>query len=183
MAVYTVCGTGHRGSKFKWYSWNKTDAENEKHPDCLAIKQALYSQVEMLIQNNYKHFISGMALGFDTWLAETVISLKEKYPDIILEAAIPCKNQDRKWTEEQQERYKQLLEKCDIKTYVTKGEYTKLCMNQRNYYMVDHSDMVISCYDGTAGGTRNAFCYAIDKKVNIININPVSKKIEYIQNK
>lgn len=178
-----VCGTGHRTSKFTWYDWNKSDFENELHPECLAIKKAIKEQLIMLINNGYDYFITGMALGFDTWLAESVIDLKKDYPFIQLEAAVPCLYQDTKWTEEQQKRYKNILNACDIIHYVSKAPYDKFCMNKRNYYMVDNSDMVIACYDGSAGGTRNAYLYAMNNHVNIININPKTKKIEYIDNR
>ena len=51
------------------------------------------------------HFISGMAMGVDIFAAEAVLKLKEKYPQIKLECAIPCETQANKWSEGWRNRY------------------------------------------------------------------------------
>ena len=94
--------------------------------------------VEKAIQDGYRNFISGMALGVDIWAAEMVIQLKKQHPYINLEAAIPCANQDLRWRQNDKDRYQGLLKKCDLQT-VLQTAYTADCMIIRNKYMVDKS--------------------------------------------
>ena len=81
---YTACFTGHRPQSLPCGS-------SETHLACLKIKHQLKRLIVGLIEKkNVTHFISGAALGVDTWAAEIVLELKNKYPNITLEAAIPC---------------------------------------------------------------------------------------------
>ena len=111
--------------------------------------------------------ISGMALGVDMLFAEIAI---ERELDLL--AAIPCKGQEKVWTKKSQDRYNKILsyDNCS-KVYVNEN-YSVWAMQKRNEYMVDKSNLLIACWDGTVGGTCNAVQYA--KKVNkeIIRINP-----------
>lgn len=43
-------------------------------------------------------------------------------------------------------------------------------MMQRNRYMVDHSSMLVACYNGQPGGTWNTIKYAMDFDREIIQI-------------
>ena len=74
----------------------------------------------MITQNGVTHFISGMAIGVDMYAAEIVLELKGTYPNISLEAAIPCENQSAKWAEQLRNRYNDILEKCD---YLVDGTF------------------------------------------------------------
>lgn len=179
-----ICGTGHRPDKFSWYDRKRTDAENEKSKECQWIKTQLNKVVEKLISDNTTEepitFISGMALGFDTWLAECVIG--RRCSNIMLEAAIPCFGQESLWPQQAQDRYCRIVDQCDIRTVVSKDKYKPYYMIKRNEYMVDKSDIVIACYDGTPGGTRRTVLYAMDKGKKIIIIDPIRHEIRTIEN-
>lgn len=97
-----VCFTGHRNHKLPWLY-------NEDDQRCYAMKVALRSEIERAIQKGYTTFLCGMALGFDMICAETVIALKKDYPHIKIIGAIPCKNQDSRWSDEYKARYRKLL--------------------------------------------------------------------------
>lgn len=112
--------------------------------------------------------ISGMALGIDTLWAE--ISIRNNIP---LLAAIPCQNQDKMWVKKSKDRYNNILSNhLTTSVYVSDKPYDYSCMQKRNEYMVNNSDIVIAVWDGTTGGTAN--CVKYTKKVNkqIIIINP-----------
>lgn len=47
--------------------------------------------------------------------------------------------------------------------------------------MVNKSDIVISCYDGTSGGTRKTFFYAMDRGKKIVNIDPKRREVRLIK--
>lgn len=66
-----------------------------------------------------RHFICGMATGCDMFFAEAVLALRERRPDVTLEAAVPCEEQDRRWTHGLSERYDRLLAECDSRTLVS----------------------------------------------------------------
>lgn len=168
--------TGHRPDKFV-FGYNESDIR------CINLKKCLKRELIKLIEHGYDHFISGMALGWDMWFAETVLELKETYPHLILEAAIPCLNQECTWPKKSQERYNNIKEKADIVTILSKTKYSPYLMIKRDEYMVDKSDMLVACFNGSSGGTAHTFSYAIDKHVNIIHINPDKQTITYVQNR
>ena len=97
MKSNTCCFTGHRPQKLPW-------GFNENSIDCIAMKEIAKIEIQNAIFNyGITHFISGMAIGFDMIAAELVLELKKDYPFITLECAIPCKEQDKLWRQEQKE--------------------------------------------------------------------------------
>lgn len=161
-----ACFTGHRPQKLPC-------SFNEDHPACLKIKRSLENAVIFLIeQKNVTRFISGAALGVDTWAMEIVLDLKEDYPNITLEAAIPCRSQTCSWNVKSKERHDRLLASCD-KVTLLQEEYTPDCMMKRNKYMVDQSDYVVAVWNGAAGGTANTLRYAraLGKKICRIDVS------------
>ena len=111
----TCCFSGHRPMKLPW-GMRETDTR------CIATKNWIALQLEELYTQGYRHFISGMAIGCDTYFAEEVLRLREKHPDVTLEAAIPCSDQAGRWNSKQKQKYAELIEACDsIKIFQGKG--------------------------------------------------------------
>ena len=154
--------TGHRPAKLPW-------GDNESDARCLALKEKLRRVIEKAIADGYSHFICGMAEGCDLYCAEEVLALKERYPHITLEAAIPCPTQSDEWSERQKRRYRAILSRCDMETLV-QSSYTPDCMQRRNRYMVDHASLLIALHDGVPGGTRNTIMYALSRGLDIVDI-------------
>ena len=73
-----VSFTGYRPQKMPF-------GFDENDPRCIDFKKRLRDTIESFIWQGYTHFISGGALGMDTYAAETVLELKKEYPEIILE--------------------------------------------------------------------------------------------------
>ena len=165
--IKICCFTGHRP---QYYSFKF----NEKDKDCIKLKDLLRQEIIKAIKDGYNYFVAGGALGVDTWAAEIVLDLKKDYPFIKLVIAIPCLNQERRWTQESQVRYRNILDKADKIIYVSNEEYKSNLdqMNDRNRYMVDNSSMVIAVFGGAKSGTKNAVDYAISTKRKVIIINP-----------
>lgn len=165
----TLCFTGHRPQKLPF-------GFNENDPRCIRLKAVLTEQIEKAInERGVQHFICGMALGVDMISAELVLNLKEKYPFITLECAIPCRYQSRKWPEDQRKRYYQIVRKSDLITII-RDTYTPECMFERNKYMVDKSDIIIGVCAGHSGrnsGTSQTLYLAKQKKIVIILVNPI----------
>ena len=149
----TCCCTGHRPKGFPWFY----GLDKKPHKKYLKVLKEI---LEEKIEQGYGYFIAGGALGADSDFAETVLALKKRYRDIQLEIAVPCPNQDLKWTFEDKKRYQKILDKADKVTLVS-DHYTRWCMHDRNRYMVDHSDCVVAIWNGEeSGGTYNTICYA-----------------------
>jgi len=158
----SCCFTGHRPGKLPWRF-------NEEDPRCLELKSRIADVVETAYGEGYRHFLCGMALGCDLYFCEAVLALRERHPDVTLEAAIPCPTQADAWTSEQRERYVRLLEACDLETLVS-DRYTSSCMQRRDRYMVDHASLLIAVFDGTPGGTQYTMQYAMQRGVDIVDI-------------
>ncbi|MCM1556942.1 MAG: DUF1273 domain-containing protein [Anaeroplasma bactoclasticum] len=142
----TLMFTGHRSQKLPW-------GFNENDPRCKKMRETAKQKIEDAILSGYKYFISGMAIGFDMICAELVLELKQKYPDIKLVAALPCRNQDSVWRDEKlRKRYRDILKQADL-VWCESETYTKDCMLRRNDYMLNNSSRVIALYNGLGGGT------------------------------
>lgn len=161
----TCCFTGHRPKSLPFGS-------REDAAGCIRMKALLTESAEReIVEEGVTHFISGMAMGVDIYAAETVLKLKEKYPQVTLECAIPCAAQTARWPESWQKRYFDILAVCDKETLLQTA-YTADCMIRRNRYMVDSSDVVIAVWNGTKSGTGNTVCYAQEKNKKVLFLNP-----------
>lgn len=161
-----VCAfTGHRPQKLP-FGFNETDKR------CKKLKSMLRYGIEKLItEYGVTSFVSGMAIGTDTYAAEIVLEMKKKYPDIKLEAAIPCESQAVKWREKDRDRYFSIIEQCDKETLL-QTKYTSDCMQKRNEYMVNKADYIIAVWDGKPSGTGKTVKYAESIGKTVIRINP-----------
>lgn len=160
--MQACCFTGNRPQKLAW-------GFNENDERCKAIKVKMKEQLTRAINNGYRHFISGMALGGDTYFAEAVLELKKTY-DIILEAAIPCMGQENSWNSDNRDRYRNIIKQCDYATVISEN-YTNFCMHKRNRYMIDRCSLVFTLDGGRSGGTQNTINYASKSgKVEIVNL-------------
>ena len=93
----TCCFTGHRPQQLGFAPGSAAET---------ALKNRLAGEILRLIEEqNVRRFISGMALGVDTWAAQTVLKLKEIYPDLTLECAVPCRTQAKYWSRRDRETY------------------------------------------------------------------------------
>ena len=162
----SCCFTGHRPEKLPW-------RYNEADPRCLSLKRRIADAVDAAWQEGYRHFLCGMALGCDLYFCEAALSLRDAHPGVTVEAAIPCPTQAGGWPQEQQARYRRLVNACDFETLVS-SSYTSYCMQRRDRYMVDHASLLIAAFDGTPGGPRYTMEYAMSPRVSIVELPLVS---------
>ncbi len=163
----TCCFTGHRPEKLGFQRGGAAET---------ALKNRITGAVLRLIQERgVRHFISGMALGVDTYAAQSVLKLKELFPEITLECAVPCRGQESRWSKEDKAVYTDILSRADTVT-VLQDRYTPFCMQLRDAYMVDRADLVLAVWDGTpTGGTAYTVKCAEKRKKEIIVI-PMEEK-------
>jgi len=155
MKLHRCCFTGHRPEKLFL-----VDKE---------IIRELEREIELAIENGFTTFITGMARGVDIWAAEIVLKLRKKNKELHLICASPYEGFETRWSRDWQNRYKKVMEKADLVKYIS-NKYTPSCLRIRNEWMVNHSNRVISVYNGKAGGTRNTINYAKAKHVSVFII-------------
>ncbi|EMH2710126.1 DUF1273 family protein [Clostridioides difficile] len=167
----TCAFTGHRPGKL--YG---DDLLNRRYQ---RLAKLLRIQVINLIElNNVDTFFSGGALGFDTISFFTIESLKDKYPYIKNNLAIPFEKQSFKWNSCDKDRYARMLNKADEVIYVdrldlyNKKDTYNYKYQKRNEFMVDVSSFTIACFDGSKSGTLNYLNYAKERNNKIYLINP-----------
>ena len=159
----SCCFTGHRPAKLPW-------GYNERDPRCVRLKERIADAVLLAYQEGYRHFLCGMAQGCDLYFCEAVLALRERYPEVTVEAAIPCPTQADAWPEAERDRYRELVARCDMETMVS-DTYSSTCMQRRDRYMVDYAMLLIAAFDGTAGGTRYTVEYALRRGIEIFDVS------------
>lgn len=120
-----------------------------------------------LIELKPKKAVSGMALGWDQYAAQTCIDL-----NIPFIAAVPFIGQEKIWPQSSKDTYNQLLSKAIETVIVSEGGYSPVKMQIRNEWMVDRCQILIACFDGSKGGTYNCIEYAKSIGKEIILIDP-----------
>lgn len=165
----TCCFTGHRPQKLSW-------GYDERHPDCLKLKEMLKTQIMHMIEKGVTTFVTGMALGTDIWAAEIVLELRKTLTNIQLIAAIPHEGQERRWSAEYIARYTAVRNAAN-QEIVLHEHYTRSCMHERNRFMVDNSAYIIAVFNGESGGTKGTLEYAERKGLELIILNPDTMSI------
>jgi len=155
MREKTCCFTGHR----------ELPAGRERQKLAARLEEAVVEQIE----KGVRFFGAGGALGFDTLAAQTVLRLKEKYPDIKLILVLPCLTQTRGWPAGDVEEYERIKAQADKVVYTSQA-YTGGCMFKRNRHLVDNSGVCICCLAKNSGGTAYTVDYAERRGLEIINL-------------
>ena len=134
------------------------------------IRARLVEAVSVASKSGITCFFSGMAMGFDLMAAETVLSLKGRYPDIRLIAVIPFRIQSCRWPSMEKERYQNIISRAD-RVIVLSEHYFHGCLLKRNDFMLEHSCGVIAFYDGKPlGGTFYTCREAGKRGIDIVNL-------------
>ncbi len=164
----TVAFTGHRPQALGGFSRNQ--AMNAW------VIQSLGTTIDLLIGAGYKTFITGGALGVDTWAAIEVLNRRHLGAKLII--AIPCDNQDSPWSEEDRKVYARTLGDADAVYQVIPGEYAGWKMQRRNEWMVNNANRIVAVWNGdNHGGTYNCVIYARSQCRPIHILNPRGRTI------
>lgn len=140
------------------------------------LEKALTHEIEQAISDGFDTFYHGGCTGVDLIAAEQVLLrrfvVKKDNPEHIkIIAVLPYEGQADRWSEHWRERYFNVLSKCN-EVIPLHTAYTRGCYQERNRYMVDHSQRLISVYDGKAlGGTKQTITYAQGKGLEIKTIS------------
>ena len=154
MRSRTCCFTGHRQIPL------------EKRAE---IAGRLERVIVSLYQRGIRFYGAGGALGFDCLAAQTVLRLRESYPDMKLILVLPCLTQTRGWRPEDIAEYERIKAQADKVVY-TAQQYTKGCMHKRNRHLVDNSSVCVCYLNRESGGTAYTVRYAREHGLEVINL-------------
>ena len=159
----TCCFTGHRPQNLRLLPGSAAETK---------LKNRISGEILRLItERGVRRFISGMALGVDTFAAQIVLKLRDIYPEITLECAVPCRGQDKRWRREDRAVYADILSRADRVT-VLQETYTPFCMQLRDAYMVENADIVLAVWNGSGGGTAYTVNCAKKRGKTVVVIPP-----------
>lgn len=149
----TICTfTGYRPEKMPCNG-------SESEPYIQEIKLALQQSIELAHEYGFRHFLSGMARGFDLWAAEAVLALQDMGLKIDLWAVLPYPQMDHRGDSEWHERFLYAYSRASW-TGSVESKYTPGCYQSRDRFLIDASRCVISYFDGIPGGTEYTMRYA-----------------------
>lgn len=157
--IKSVCFTGHRNVKV-----------TEK------LVSLLKKTLTGLIENGASDFYAGGALGWDMLCEQTVIDLREKFPQIRLHLVLPCSSEEQtaKWNDMQKAKYQKIMSDADTVQY-TSEHYYNGCMKARNARLAELADCLVCYYDNRSrSGTGQTVRMASDRGINIINLAETS---------
>lgn len=154
MRELTVCFTGHRKLPFM-----------QLH----SIEKRLKDEIISLIEQGYRYFGAGGALGFDTIASQAVLEAKKEYSQVRLILVLPCLSQAERWSDKDKAVYEDIKGQADKVVYISQ-EYTRDCMFKRNRHLVDGSSVCICYLTEQTGGTAYTVDYAQRCGLRIINI-------------
>ena len=152
--IETVCFTGHRSIPMD---------------KAILIPGELKRIMEELIKRGARSFRTGGAVGFDTIAALCVLELKETHPEISLELILPCRNQTKLWSTQNQKVYEYILSNASNVEYVTEY-FTSWCMHERNRRLVTGSQVCIAFLSHSGGGSSYTYSFAIQNRLEVVNI-------------
>jgi uncharacterized phage-like protein YoqJ len=136
------------------------------------LEQQLEQEIKAAIDQGYRTFLTGLAMGVDLWASEIVLQLKEENPAIQLVCFQPCETQAESWPLEWRTLYHEIIRQSD-NTFCLQYEYTDDCMLRRNRIMVELSSKVIAVHDGRSdSGTAYTVDFAQTNGIDTVIINP-----------
>lgn len=152
-----VCFTGHRV------------IPQTEHAE---LKRRLREELLGQIAAGATVFRAGGALGFDTMAAQTVLELRELYPEIRLELILPCPDQSEHWKPLDAMVYDEIREQADVVRIVSPYYYPGV-LQQRNRELVRGASVCIAYLTDShshSGGTAYTVTEALRSGAVFVNL-------------
>ena len=130
--------------------------------------------------SGFTTFVTGGALGFDQYVLEVLVTLKQGIlPGITNIVMRPTPSQHVKWTQASQEWYFKLLKLADQVQTIYDDPYSAGKMHGRNRAMINVSNAGVALLkDVNKGGTFNCFNDALKMGKPVFRINPFQKPLK-----
>lgn len=133
------------------------------------LTEKIMNMITQLYARGINHFLCGGALGFDTLCEQCVLAAKREHPDITLSLYLPCRGQDKMWSFTSKRLFAHIKSRADEVVYISE-EYDSGCMFKRNRRLVDDSCVCICYVTHRGGGSAYTAAYALENKLEVINI-------------
>lgn len=156
------------------FSGHRSEKLPQSEEQLKKLRTLIWEEVDKAIDEGITVFYFGGCYGFDLLAAEVVDYrrrvIKPTDPhNIQLIAAIPFENQANDWSEDDRNKYFDILSKCDD-TIMISQKYKRGCYYERNRYMVDNSSRLICYCADSKGGTKYTLDYAKKNGLQITNL-------------
>ncbi|MCJ0913908.1 DUF1273 domain-containing protein [Mammaliicoccus sciuri] len=117
-------------------------------PEVKVIKAYLKEIIEQEIEEGMEWVIISGQLGFELWVAEVTIEMKNKFPQLKLAILTPFLNHYNKWNETNQQAYQNIVAQADYVNAIHQSEYQGgFQFQQANEFILDNTDKTILFYD------------------------------------
>lgn len=151
----SLCFSGHRTEKLPF--------------DIDKLKQYIKLECLKSIEQGYDTFYHGACYGFDLICADVVLDLKKQYQTLKLIAVVPFIGQEKSWKTDLKNEYKRIIDSSDV-VVILNQEYKRGVYHERNRYMVEKSNKIISYCDEKFGGTKYTLDYASRNGLELVNL-------------
>lgn len=140
-------------------------------PDMIdEIRRCLIHTIDRLYtEKNITTYYAGGAQGFDTLASEVVIERRAVLPDLRLVVVVPYAEQAAWWSPDEKVRYQRIREGASDVICLAE-HYSRGCMQHRNRYLVDHSDVCVCYLTEPTGGTAYTVEYVKRQGLGIWNL-------------
>jgi uncharacterized phage-like protein YoqJ len=98
------------------------------------------------LSDGFDYFITGGALGVDTWAGEIILEVKSR-KQVFFEIAVPFESYNKNLEKRIVERLDKIQNAADKVTIVSRGVGFGRAFYERDHYMVDKSRRIIAVYD------------------------------------
>lgn len=125
------------------------------------------------------HFVTGGALGVDTWATEYALTHAIPYTIIL---PFQPKVMGSMWNPAQRATLEAHIEHArDVQIILDDGTYAVEAYQRRNIEMINRAQHVMACWTGKAsGGTANAVRYALKVGKPVYNVYPLNGRLRKI---
>lgn len=115
---------------------------DEDDSRCIATKAHIKEVIKSLLEQGVTHFSTSMTLGFGTYVAEIIETVRLRYPEATLECIIPFEEISVKWSRVWRGRYFEALMHCD-KEILLSTKPTPTALIDAYQFMLERSDHAV----------------------------------------
>ena len=137
--------------------------------DTAPLRRELLRQITALHADGYTDFLCGGAMGFDLLAAEAALEVRPVLPGMRLLMILPCRGQERAYSQEDKARYRAVLDQADLVRY-TAETYYKGCMLVRDRVMAEAADICLCYLTRSTGRTAYTVRQCALRDVPVINL-------------
>ena len=134
------------------------------------IESRVKDEIVWLAGHGVDRFITGGARGFDLIAGRCVLEARASNPRIKLIVAVPCRDQERAYSNAERLEYRRQLRAADKVQLLSDRGYFNGCMQARDRYMVDRSATCVCWLERETGGTFFTVNYARRNFLTIVNL-------------